>query len=818
MKLSTLFICAFGAIGVSMAILGGVLALQSLRELRDIRAISVLGAADSTAMAATVAMSLERSVIQVGLAYPEPLPQPFRDLVTEQRRLADTGLADALRQIEAVDWLDTRDAYLRQTRSAVARVADLRKEIDALLSVPIDRRDPVRAYELPYALKDEVVALKNATELLRNRVSVSTQVAAAISAITLKAWEVREFGGRARTYFAIATLNGAPIKQADVAVLSLDRSRVREAWNALRNATLDVPGLPAGLAAEIDAAEAHYFGEYVPTIDTMLEESHRATAGTAPDYGMDFMEFFEFSNGALGAMETLSRNGGKGLSLYWKERERRAIRDAIVSCGFAALAILALVAVYVTLRIRVFGLLGAANRLLGSLAKGDLDVRIRENRKELYEIKQLYSTVEAFRDVMRKARAQEAEAQEVAQRQKEAEDRAAERERQEIAARAAQAEADRAAAQARQERERRAAAEIASVVEACAAGDFSRHLETADKEGLFREICEGVNRIGQITDTGLGEVKDALQRMADGDLTYRMSQDYDGVFAEIAWSMNAAADSLQKTLNAISTSAEEVEAASIMVANSTSDLSNRYEASANRIEATATELAQMADHVQAAAVSSQDARSAADEISRKATEGSGVVERAVEAMGRIKSSSQDIRRVLKLIDDIAFQTNLLALNAGVEAARAGDAGRGFAVVASEVRGLAQRSSDAAKEIAELVEKSATDVEHGVDLVSRSGAALNEIVEGVSDVVTRIRENATATGETSSGISELSRTTSELESAARANTAVIGGAADASKRLQAEASRLKDAVLAFRLSEMGATGETEADGSALRRAS
>ncbi|MEM9973736.1 MAG: methyl-accepting chemotaxis protein [Pseudomonadota bacterium] len=779
-------------------ILSGALVSQSLRELRDIRATSVLGAADSTAMAATVAMSLERSVVQVGLAFPEPLPEAFRDLVTEQRRLADTGLANALAQVEATEWLETRDAYLDQTRSALARVDDLRREIDALLSVPIGARDPARAAALPKELKEQVVALKNATELLRNRTTVATQLAGAITTIKLKSWEVREYGGRARTYFAIAALNGTAIAGPDIEVLLVDRSRAREAWHALRNATTLMPGLATDLLRQIDAAEALYFGEYVPLTERMLVASRGAGPDAVLTYDTPFPEFFEFSNAALGAMENLSVQSGEALAAYWRERERRAVRVAAASCVFAALTVLALIAIYVVLRTRVVGLLGAANRLLSQLAAGDLDIKIRENRPEIYEIRQLFETVSAFRQALLTAREKEEEARVAAKRQKEAETSVAERERAEIAARAARAEADREDAQARQDRERRAAAEIARVVDACAAGDFSQHLETSDKEGLFRDICEGVNRIGQVTDTGLNEVKSALQHLARGDLTYRMPEAFDGVFAEIAQSMNATSNSLQETLLSISTSAEAVETASVQVAESTSDLSSRYEASANQIKATATELSQMEDHVRAAAVSSEDARGAVDEISQKAIEGNGVVERAVAAMDGIKSSSQEIRSVLKLIDDIAFQTNLLALNAGVEAARAGDAGRGFAVVASEVRGLAQRSSDAAKEIANLVEKSSADVESGVDLVTRSGAALDEIVAGVADVATRIRENASATGDTSSGVSAISRATSELDSAARSNTAVIDGAAEAAKQLQAEASRLKDAVLSFRL--------------------
>ena len=809
MKLSRLFIIAFGLIGTLMTVLGGLVAVQSVRELRDVRLTETLVAADTTAMVAAVAMSLERSVVQVGLAYPDPLPQEFRDLVTEQRETANAGLAEAMRQVEASAFLSTRREYVEQTRASLARVADLRAEIDALLAVPRDQRDKERAYLLPFKLKEEVVNLKNATDLLRNRTTVSSRVAGALEQIQIRSWEVREFGGRARTYFAIATLNEEAIGQIDLGPLAIDNARAREAWQALQNSARDVPDLPVDIAEEIDAAEEVYFGRYTSRIEQLLAVSRVTEAGATPDYGIDFYEFFDFSNMALGAMESLSQNAGIALMDYWQGRESAALARAIASCAFALLALLSLGVVYYMLRIRVVGLLGAATRILTSLARGDLDVRIREKRPELYEIKQLFSTVEAFRGALLDARQSEAEAKEAARRQQEAEARAAQREREEIAARAARAEAERAEAEARQELERKAAAEIARVVDACAAGDFSRRLGLDDKDGLFLEICQGMNRIGEVTGGRLSAVSMALEHMASGDLTFRMPDDFEGIFADIAKAMNETASSLQETMTGIAASAQAVEASSLTVSDSTRDLSGRYETSAGRIQKTATELDQMTGHVRSAAASAGDANAAVDSISRKAQAGSEVVDAAVSAMGEIQASSAAISKVLQLIDDIALQTNLLALNAGVEAARAGDAGRGFAVVASEVRGLAQRSSEAAQEIASMVEKSAQKVTSGVELVNRSGAALQEITEGVADVATRIRNIATATGETSSGITEISGATTELDRATRDNMAVIQGANEAARSLRTEALRLKQAVTAFRLEAASAPRAVDA---------
>jgi methyl-accepting chemotaxis protein len=140
-------------------------------------------------------------------------------------------------------------------------------------------------------------------------------------------------------------------------------------------------------------------------------------------------------------------------------------------------------------------------------------------------------------------------------------------------------------------------------------------------------------------------------------------------------------------------------------------------------------------------------------------------------MGEIESSSQRISDIVGMIDEIAFQTNLLALNAAVEAARAGEAGRGFAVVAGEVRALAQRSSQASKDITTLISNSNLQVKQGVELVNRAGSTLGGIVTSVNRVSDIVAEIASVNKEQSAAVHEVQAAVDQIEQATQRNAAL-----------------------------------------------
>jgi methyl-accepting chemotaxis protein len=175
-----------------------------------------------------------------------------------------------------------------------------------------------------------------------------------------------------------------------------------------------------------------------------------------------------------------------------------------------------------------------------------------------------------------------------------------------------------------------------------------------------------------------------------------------------------------------------------------------------------------------------------------------VVGEAVNAMGEIEQSSGQITQIIGVIDEIAFQTNLLALNAGVEAARAGEAGRGFAVVAQEVRGLAQRSAEAAKEIKTLISTSSRQVETGVGLVGRTGEALDRIVAQIAEIDSLVSDIAASAQHQAQGLSQVNSAVNQMDQVLQQNAGMVEQTAAATKALNEDAAHLAQLVAQFQL--------------------
>src|SRR5271154_3665193 len=243
--------------------------------------------------------------------------------------------------------------------------------------------------------------------------------------------------------------------------------------------------------------------------------------------------------------------------------------------------------------------------------------------------------------------------------------------------------------------------------------------------------------------------------------------------------------------------AREVTNAAMEISASTTDLSQRTEEQAASLEETSASMEQISATVRKNAENASQANVSASGTREVADRGGRVAAQAVEAMTKIEGSSRKISDIIGGIDEIARQTNLLALNAAVEAARAGEAGRGFAVVASEVRSLAQRSSQAAKDIKDLITNSNSQVKGGVELVNKAGAALTEIVTSIKSVAETVAEIAAASAEQATGLEQVNRALTQMDEVTQQNSALVEENAATAKTLEHQARTMDDRVAFFR---------------------
>ncbi|WP_405128240.1 methyl-accepting chemotaxis protein [Pseudoalteromonas sp. PB2-1] len=341
--------------------------------------------------------------------------------------------------------------------------------------------------------------------------------------------------------------------------------------------------------------------------------------------------------------------------------------------------------------------------------------------------------------------------------------------------------------------------EIAGLVAAAGKGDLEARVEETGKNGFFLRLAQGLNSMVSIVEDAVKDTGNMLDAMANGDLSKRIEQEYQGSFEKLKRDANATADKLTEVINRINSSATLVASGAEEISQGNADLSQRTEEQASSLEETASSMEEMTSTVRQNADNAKEVNELAEETRAKAQKGGEVVNRAVTSMSAINESSKKIADIISVIDEIAFQTNLLALNAAVEAARAGEQGRGFAVVAGEVRNLAQRSAAAAKEIKELIRDSVGKVEDGTLLVNESGSTLQEIVTAVQRVTAMISDIAQASEEQSSGIEQVNKAIAQMDEMTQQNAALVEEASAAGESMAEQANDMRRLLNFFSLS-------------------
>ena len=317
--------------------------------------------------------------------------------------------------------------------------------------------------------------------------------------------------------------------------------------------------------------------------------------------------------------------------------------------------------------------------------------------------------------------------------------------------------------------------------------DAERKLADEERECNQNANEAAAKRVQAVVDT-LGQ---ALDRLAKGDLATQVADECPAEYRKLQHNFNEALDQLRGTIGAIVASAHEVANAASEISASTTDLSQRTEEQAASLEQTSAAMEEMAVTVKNNAENALQANEFTRSARTVADRGGQVVAQAVSAMRQIEESSSRIADIIGMIDEIARQTNLLALNAAVEAARAGEAGRGFAVVASEVRSLAQRSSQAAKDIKELIVSSSEQVRGGVELVNRTGVTLDEIVGSIKQVADVVSGIAIASREQATGLDEINKALNQMDEVTQQNSALVEENAATAKTLDHQAMAMTE---------------------------
>ncbi len=333
--------------------------------------------------------------------------------------------------------------------------------------------------------------------------------------------------------------------------------------------------------------------------------------------------------------------------------------------------------------------------------------------------------------------------------------------------------------------------------------------------GMSDEIADGnfnVRKISIKTKDELASLANAFHRMIDslqykgrmveevakGNLTIdvKLASDKD----VLGGSLVMMTDSLNSLLSQINMSVDQVNIGADQVSQASQSLSQGATEQASSLEEISASVTQINSQTRQNAENATEANGLAKQAKEDAEKGNKQMADLSEAMEKINASSDQIKKIVKVIDDIAFQTNLLALNANVEAARAGKYGKGFAVVADEVRNLAVRSAEAVKETTEMVDDSIKNIESGNKAVEATAAQLESIMDGSSKVADFLEEIATASKEQAEAIDQITQGLEQIDQVTQSNTASAEESAAAAEELASQSVQLKNMVATFKLKD------------------
>lgn len=317
--------------------------------------------------------------------------------------------------------------------------------------------------------------------------------------------------------------------------------------------------------------------------------------------------------------------------------------------------------------------------------------------------------------------------------------------------------------------------------------------EAGDLAAATRTIVEGLSAV-------VNDMNYLLHEMSMGnfDVDSHAAEMYIGDFEPLLASMQGINRSLSDALSQIHISSDQVSGGANQVSSGAQALSQGATEQASSVQELAATITEIASHVKNSADNAQSASEMASQVGDSLTTSNARMQELVAAMSDITSNSNEISKIIKTIDDIAFQTNILALNAAVEAARAGAAGKGFAVVADEVRNLASKSAEASKETATLIDSSIQSVNNGKRLADETAHSLGEVIDRAHELVSTIKNISNAAAEQANAIAQVEQGVDQISAVVQTNSATAQQSAAASEELSGQATLLRDLASKFQL--------------------
>jgi methyl-accepting chemotaxis protein len=674
-------------------------------------------------------------------------------LLIQSRRDMMPALSSALKALDAVDFPE-RGAAVSDLAQRIKRLEALHEESTAAFLKPKAARRAGLAQEYSSEIGSFIDMLDALSTRLVRLIALQDAFVDRLMEVKQLAWVVRNAGGDASVVIS-NTLGGQPLAADAFLKYTANVSKADTAWAALE----DIAGamsVPAGLTAAMDKAKQDYFASDYQALRTKLMKA--LTAGEHIDMTAD--QWGPMSVGKQASLLGVAVAALDAAKVHAAEQYSAALTKLGLQLGLLVLAVALAGAMMLMVARLVTGPLRQIRDAMLRLAGGDFEV-VLPGLDRADEIGAVANAVEKFKLLaFEKARG---EAAELVRRQ--------------------QAESEMA--------QHEAQAQAKAAAERAQAADQQAH--------AFRAL--GI----------------ALSKLSDGDFTFRLNDEIPADYAQIKDDFNSAIGRLREMIQAVADSTCEVASAAGEISSATGDLSQRIELQAANLEQTSAAMEEISATVKTNAQNAHQADQLTSSTRSVADRGGKVVAEAVQAMSRIEESSRQISDIIGVIDEIARQTNLLALNAAVEAARAGDAGRGFAVVASEVRGLAQRSSEAAKNIKSLIANSSERVQEGVGLVNRAGTALTEIMDSINKVADIVADIANASAEQSSGLEQVNRALTQMDEVVQQNSALVEENTGTAKTLAEQSQAMSERIAFFRLDAAGGHAAGAARGNGGRRA-